>query len=123
MPVGSRIVDVPTPSSPVGAFAGHRRPKALLIDNPSELLTPVKRAVTADGLFTPLRTGGLCALYICTRPPRAEACPPAVAKFGGITRISGRRGSTERNAPSSCSGLATGVPKFEVLPTRMRAGS
>src|SRR5262249_26610996 len=57
IPVGSRIVDVPIPSSPCGAFAGHRRPKALLIDRPSGLLTLVNCAVTADGLFTPLRNG------------------------------------------------------------------
>src|SRR5262247_3331816 len=73
IPVGSRIVDVPIPSSPVGALAGHRRPKALLIERPRGLLTPVKLAVTADGLLTPLRKAGLCALYICTRPPSADA--------------------------------------------------
>jgi hypothetical protein len=66
-------VEVPIPSRPNGALAGHSRPKALLIDIPSGLLTAVKSAVTADGVFTPLRKAGLCALYICTRPPRVEA--------------------------------------------------
>src|SRR5580704_15280494 len=40
-PVGSRIEDEPRPASPNGAFAGHRRPKALLFDSPRGLLTPV----------------------------------------------------------------------------------
>src|SRR5215831_19161764 len=57
IPVGSRIVDVPIPSSPVGALAGHRRPKPL-IERPCGLLTPVKLAVTANGLLTPLRNAG-----------------------------------------------------------------
>src|SRR5262249_38037814 len=83
IPVGSRIVDVPIPSSPVGALAGQRRPKALLIERPSGLLTPVKLAVTANGLLTPLRNAGLFALNICTRPPRANAWLPTAAKFEG----------------------------------------
>src|SRR5262245_37488778 len=100
IPLGSRIVDVPIPSSPAGALAGHRRPKALLIEIPSGLLTPVKLAVTANGLLTPLTNAGLFALNICTRPPRADAWPPAEAKFEGITRIAAPRGSMDRNEPS-----------------------
>src|SRR5262249_19061319 len=78
-PPGSRIVDVPMPASPWGALAGHRRPNALLMERPKGLLTPVKRAVTASGVLIPFRNGGLCALYICTRPPRTDAWPPAAA--------------------------------------------
>src|SRR5262245_14823682 len=122
-PVGSRIVDVPIPSSPVGALAGHRRPKALLIERPSGLPTPVKLAVTASGLLTPLRNGGLFALNICTRPPSADAWPPDAAKFEGITRIAAPRGSMERDEPSCSLELESGAPKFDLLPTRMRAGS
>src|SRR5262249_62184525 len=69
IPFGSRIVDGPIPSTPWGAFAGHRRPKALFIDRPRGLLTPVNCAVTVDGLFTPLRNGGLWALNCCTAAP------------------------------------------------------
>src|SRR5260370_19727881 len=72
-PVGSRIEDEPTPASPNGAFAGQRRPKALLLDRPRGLLTPVYVAVFATGLLTPLYHEGLFALNICTAPPRAEA--------------------------------------------------
>jgi hypothetical protein len=39
------MLEDPIPVSPYGALAGHSRPKALLIDNPSGLLTPVKLAV------------------------------------------------------------------------------
>jgi hypothetical protein len=46
-PSGSRIVDVPIPCKPLGALAGQRRPKALLIEIPSGLLTPVKPADAA----------------------------------------------------------------------------
>src|SRR5450631_2829245 len=49
-PVGSSIVDDPMPSRPYGAFTGQMRPKALLIESPSGLLTPVYRAVAAPGL-------------------------------------------------------------------------
>src|SRR5262245_14830927 len=62
-------------------------------------------------------------LNICTRPPRVDACPPAAAKPGGITRVSAKRGSIDRNEPSRSSGFASGAPKFDRLPTRMRAGS
>src|SRR6266508_2399009 len=105
IPVGSRIVDVPIPSSPVGALAGHSRPKALLIERPSGLLTPVKLAVTANGLLTPLKNAGLFALNICTRPPSVDACPPAAAKSEGITSIAAPRGSMDRNEPSCSLGL------------------
>src|SRR5215467_5556092 len=64
MPVGSRIVEVPIPSIPVGELAGQRRPKALLIEIPSGLLTPVNAAVTAEGLLFALRNARLCALNI-----------------------------------------------------------
>src|SRR5262249_44128662 len=114
-PVGSRMVDVPTPSRPKGALAGHKRPKALLMDMPSGLLTPVKPAVVDIGLWILLRNRGLCALYICTKPPSAEAWFPAAAKAGGITRTSVPLGSMERNDPGSWWAFAGGAPKFEVL--------
>src|SRR5260370_19147535 len=69
------------------------------------------------------KKAALCALYIRTSPPRADACPPAAANDGGIVSVTGPRGSMDRNDPGSCSGVASGSPKFEVLPTRMRAGS
>src|SRR6516225_4568413 len=72
-PVGSRIEDEPTPVSPNGAFAGQMRPKALLLDRPRGLLTPVYEAVVALGLLTPLSQWGLFALNICTAPSRVEA--------------------------------------------------
>src|SRR5262249_60886905 len=59
IPLGSTMVDVPIPCSAVGALAGHSRPKALLIERPSGLLTAVNSAVIADGLFTPFRNAGL----------------------------------------------------------------
>src|SRR5262249_216038 len=122
-PLGSRIVDAPIPSSPVGALAGHRRPKALLIERPNGLLTPVKLDVSANGLLTPLRNWELCALNSCRRPPSADAWPPAAPKFEGITRTAAPRGSMDRNEPSRSSGFAGAAPKFDELPTRMRAGS
>src|SRR5215831_16511926 len=63
-PVGSRMLDEPIPLTPCGALAGHSRPKALLIERPSGLATPVKSAVTANGLLTPLKNAGLFALNI-----------------------------------------------------------
>ena len=91
-PSGSRIVDVPIPCKPLGALAGQRRPKALLIEIPSGLLTPVKPAVTADGVeagpavsesrgqevsldrtvFQRYRRGGVC----CHSPPRRPRARP-----------------------------------------------
>src|SRR5271156_6400072 len=65
-PVGSRIDDEPMPPSPNGAFAGQIRPKALLLERPSGLLTPVNEAVLALGLFTLLSQFGLFAPNICT---------------------------------------------------------
>jgi len=61
-PVGSRIEDEPIPVSPNGAFAGQRRPEALLLDKPRGLLTPVYEAVFAPKLLTPLSQCGLFAL-------------------------------------------------------------
>ena len=61
------------PVSSNGPFAGQTRPKALLLDNPRGLLTPVYCAVTAPGLCTLLSQKGLLALNICTKPPRAGA--------------------------------------------------
>src|SRR5215472_13231967 len=101
IPLGSTMVDVPIPCSPVGALAGHSRPNALFIERPSGLLTAVNSAVIADGLFTPFRNTGLCALYIWTRPNRADAWSPAAAKSGGIARISGKPGSIDRKEPGS----------------------
>src|SRR5262245_30772250 len=95
------MVDVPIPSSPVGALAGHSRPKALFIERPSGLLTAVNSAVIAFGLFKPFRKAGLCALYIWTRPKRADAWSPAAAKSGGIARVSRKRGSIDRSEPGS----------------------
>src|SRR5207249_6533221 len=54
MPPGSTIVDDPAAARPRGAFAGHSRPKALLIDRSSMLLTAGSAAVTAFGFVTPL---------------------------------------------------------------------
>src|ERR1700750_2115014 len=48
-PGGSRMVDEPSPSNPYGAFTGQILPKALLIEIPNGLLTPVKFAVVAAG--------------------------------------------------------------------------
>src|SRR5262249_10136642 len=79
MPLGSSIVEVPIPLSPVGELAGHRRPKALFIEMPSGLAgsgrrqalfmerrgglaAPVSGAVAADGLFFPFKNAGLCAV-------------------------------------------------------------
>lgn len=48
-----------TPLSPKGAFAGQRRPKALLLDKPSGLLTPAYEAVVALWIIdtvVPVRT-------------------------------------------------------------------
>ena len=67
-PSGSRIEDEPTPVSPNGAFAGQSRPKPLLLDRPSGLLTPVYEAVFAPELLTPFNQLGLFALNICTSP-------------------------------------------------------
>jgi hypothetical protein len=74
--------DEPTPLSPNGAFAGQRRPNALLLDRPSGLLTPVYEAVFAPKLLTLLYQLGLFALNICTAAPSVEACTPLAAKFG-----------------------------------------
>jgi hypothetical protein len=57
-PSGSRIVDVPIPCKPLGALAGQRRPKALLIEIPSGLLTPVKPADAA--VLQLCRSGLIC---------------------------------------------------------------
>ena len=70
-----------------------------------------------------LRKSWFWALYICTRPPSADACPPAEAKSDGTKRVLAPRGSIERNDPGSWSARAGGSPKFDVLPTRIRAGS
>lgn len=53
----------------------------------------------------------------------ADACLPAAAKSGGMNRVLAPRGSMERNDPGSWSVRASGSPKFEALPNRMRAGS
>src|SRR5580692_7572994 len=120
-PVGSRIEDEPMRSSPYGVFAGQMRPKALLLDRPRGLLTPLYWAVLAPGLLTPLNQWGLLALNICTAPPRAEAWSPLAAKSGGTFRTCGPLGSIDRNEP----GRPTpgGAPKFDRLPTRIRFGS
>src|SRR6516162_6467737 len=122
-PVGSRIVDEPTPLSPNGAFAGQRRPNALLLDRPSGLLTPVYEAVFAPKLLTPLYQLGLFALNICTAPPSVEACTPLAAKFGGTLRMPFVLRSIDRNEPSCPTPIASGAPKFDRLPTKMRSGS
>jgi hypothetical protein len=93
-----------------------------LIDWPSGLLVPVKLSVLVDGFLILFRNSALFAVNTCTRPSRADAWPPAEAKFGGIASVS-PRGSTERNDPGNSSVLASVSPKFELLPTRMRTGS
>src|SRR6516165_1572540 len=98
------------------------RPKALLLDRPRGLLTPVYEAVFALGLLTPLSQWGLFALNICTAPPRVEACTPLCAKFGRTLRLLAL-GSIDRNEPSCPTLRASGAPKLDWLPTRMRFGS
>src|SRR5712691_4491796 len=99
------------------------RPKALLLDRPSGLLTPVYCAVLAPGLLTPLSQCGLFALNICTAPPSVEAWSPLTAKFGGTLKTSSPFGSIDRNDPAVPTPLASGAPKFDRLPTRIRFGS
>src|SRR6516165_5406617 len=108
------------PLSPNGAFAGQSRPKALLLDRPSGLLTPVNAAVFAFGLLLPFNQVGLFALNICTAPPKVEACVPLAAKFGGTLRMPDALGSIDRNEPSWPTPLASGAPKFDRLPTSTR---
>src|SRR5262249_58189479 len=86
-PLGSRIEDEPTPLLPNGAFAGQRRPKALLLDRPRGLLTPVYCLVLALVLLMPLTQFGLFALNICTAPSGVEAWSPLCAKFGRSLRL------------------------------------
>src|SRR6516165_587330 len=121
-PFGSRIVDEPIPLSPNGAFAGQSRPKPLLLDRPSGLLTPVNEAVFAPGLFWPLYQLALFALNICTGPD-GGVCTPLAAKFGGTIRMPDPLGSIDRNEPSRLPSVMSGAPKFDRLPTRIRFGS
>jgi hypothetical protein len=120
-PCGSSIVDVPMPASPVGAFAGHSRPKAQLIDNPRGLLAPVKCG-QSRWVFDAIQEGRVVCGENLHTPSSAEAWPPVVAKDSGITRVS-PRGSIERNEPGSSSSLAGVSPKLELLATRILAGS
>src|SRR5207248_10021844 len=113
MPLGPKMVARRTPARPFGASPGHNRPKALLIDRPTGLLTPVNVAVTASGLLFPLRNGPLCELNSWTRPSSVEACPPDAAKRGGMANGRPPRGSMDSRAPSSQSGLAFGAPQFD----------
>src|SRR6516165_5647230 len=99
------------------------RPKALLLERPRGLLTPVYCLVFALEFLTPLSQCGLFALNICTAPWRVEAWSPLLAKFGGMLRIPGPLGSIDRNDPSSPTLMASGAPKFDRLPTRIRFGS
>src|SRR5262245_3393110 len=99
------------------------RPKALLFDNPSGLLTPVYLAVIASLLLVLLRQAGLFALNFCTRPPRVGACPPLLANLEGTLSVDGLLGSIDRKAPSCPTSPASGAPKFEWPPTSMRIGS
>src|SRR6266516_4337017 len=105
------------------------RPKALLLERPRGLLTPVYCLVFAPGLLTPLSQRGLFALNICTAPLRAEAWSPLSAKFGGMLNTTCSPfgsivfGSIDRNDPAFPTPLASGAPKFDRLPTRIRFGS
>src|SRR5262249_51215750 len=99
------------------------RPKALLLERPRGLLTPVYCLVFAPGLLTLLSQCGLFALNICTAPWRIEVWSPLSAKFGGTLRIPGPLGSIDRNDPSPPTPMASGAPKFDRLPTRRRFGS
>src|SRR5580704_14054566 len=117
------MLDEPAPSRPNGELAGQMRPKALLLDRPSGVLTPLYCFVTADGLLKPLTQCGLLALNICTAPPRAEACTPLLAKLGGMLKVLAPLGSIDRNAPCLPTPTARGAPKLDVLPTRIRFGS
>src|ERR1700732_3528259 len=117
------MLDEPAPSRPDGELAGQMRPKALLLDRPRGLLTPVYCFVTAEGLLKPLTQCGLFALNICTAPPRAEAWTPLLANLDGTLKVSAPPGSMDRNDPSLPTPIASGAPKFDVLPTRIRIGS
>ena len=54
---------------------------------------------------------------------RKFAWPPVAAKSAGTRMISVPRGSRERIEPGNWSVLASDSPKFDVLATRIRAGS
>src|SRR3954452_11822104 len=82
-PCGSSTVTVPSPLAPFGALAIHGRPLPLFSDMPSGRLADGQSLVTACGSVTPLRNGGLWAVYSCPVPFRAEACPPEAAKLTG----------------------------------------
>src|SRR5260370_13662113 len=55
--------------------------------------------------------------------PRLEAWSTLSAKSGGTLRIYGPLGSIDRNEPSWPTPTASGAPKFDLLPTRIRFGS
>ena len=78
------MLDEPDLPRPNGEFAGQMRPKALLFERPSGLLTPVYLAVNALGLLTLLSQCGLFALNIWTEPSSVDVWLPPLAKFGGI---------------------------------------
>jgi hypothetical protein len=67
------MLDEPIPSRPKGELAGQIRPKPLLLDRPSGLLTAAYCLVKAFGLLIWLRKSGLFALNIWTAPLSAEA--------------------------------------------------
>src|SRR5215510_884158 len=122
MPPGSMIESRPMPCAPFGALANQRRPKALLIEMPSGLLTDGCDAEAALGEVTELRNAGLCAVNSWIRPLSALAWPPALAKPAGTTTVA-PSGSIDRIEPSATSGCARGAPKFELEATRMRLAS
>src|SRR5262245_1842437 len=69
MPLGSVTLSVPSPLTPLGAFANHGRPNPLLSEMPSGRLTDGRSAVTAPALLFPFRNAGLWAVYRITAPP------------------------------------------------------
>ena len=79
--------------------------------------------MTALGLLTLLSQKGLFALNIWTAPPRADAWPPLLSKSAGTTKLPDPLGSIDRNEPFNPPPVASGAPKFDVLPTRRRIGS
>src|ERR1700676_1964456 len=104
------MLDEPGPSRPNGELAGQIRPKALLLDRPRGLPTPVYCFVMAEGLLKLLSQFGLFALNICTAPPRAEAWAPLLAKSDGTLKVLDPFGSIDRSAPSFPAPIARRAP-------------
>lgn len=100
-PTGSRMVEEPSLSRPRGAFAGHSRPNALLIEMSSMLLTPGWPAVAASGLVT---------LFRKARIGRCRAAPAVQGRglVAGLRKVwrhvqdFGRRRGRSRGSTRPC---------------------